>query len=104
MTEKKVIKIESIKPIRPRALAFKSLKEMYVQLIDKDGKVLAASSSKSIETKATPIEIAGLVGEDFAKKLKSIKVSEIVFDRNGNRYHGRIKALADGIRKGGIKF
>ena len=54
--------------------------------------------------KGTKTEIAGLVGENIAQKAKEIGISKVVFDRGGFKYHGRIKSVADGLRKGGLKF
>lgn len=92
---------------RPRLSVFKSNKQIYAQLIDDTkGNTLAAFSSKSIKAagKKSKSEIAALVGEGIAKEAKVKKIKEIVFDRSGYRYHGRVKDLADGARKGGLKF
>ena len=89
--------------MKPRAIAFRSNAHIYVQLVDGSGAVLASASSKEIVT-GTPAEKAHEVGKEFAKKLVAKKIEQIVFDRNGKRYHGQVKSLADGIRDGGIKF
>ena len=89
---------------KPRLSVFKSLKSMYLQVIDDAaGKTLA--SAKLSETKAKN-DVAGaqMLGELIAKKCQAKKIEEIVFDRSGFRYHGKIKALAEGARKGGLKF
>ncbi len=90
---------------RPRVCVFRSNKEIYAQAIsDIDSKTIISSSSKEINEKKSPVEMSFLVGETLAKKLIEAKITEIVYDRNKYRYHGRIKALAEGLRKGGIKF
>ena len=88
-------------PARPRLTVFCSLTKVYAQLVDDAaGKTLAAASS----TKGRNIASATKVGQEIAKKAKDIKVTVVVFDRNGRRYHGRIKALADAAREGGLQF
>ncbi len=95
---------------RPRLSIFRSNKFIYAQIIDdKAGKTLASFSEKQLSkeqlTKAkTKKEKAGLVGEEIAKLAKKVKVVKVVFDRGGYRYHGRIKELAEGARKGGLNF
>lgn len=89
---------------RPRMSVFRSNKQIYVQLIDDlAGKTLCSTSSKGIE-EGTKIEIAAKVGEDIAKKAIAVGISEVVFDRNGYLFHGRVKSLADAARNGGLKF
>lgn len=89
---------------RPRMTVFRSNKQIYVQLIDDlAGKTLVATSSKGIEN-GTKIEIAAIVGENIAKKALEAGITEVVFDRNGYLFHGRVKSLADAARKGGLKF
>ena len=83
---------------------FRSNKQIYVQLIDDlAGATLVATSSKGIE-EGTKIEIAAKVGEAIAKKALEAGITEVVFDRNGYLFHGRVKSLADAARKGGLKF
>ena len=95
---------------RPRLSVFRSNKEIYAQLIDDiSGKTLAAASSrdKDIAAKGTKTEIAGAVGKAIAEKAKKAKkagIETVAFDRGGNLYHGRVKALAEGAREGGLKF
>ena len=92
---------------RPRLSVFRSNKYLFVQLIDDvAGKTLLGMSEKTFSKKGklTKVEIASLLGEALAKKAKSKKISTIVFDRAGYKYHGRVKVLADGVRKGGLKF
>ena len=89
---------------RPRMTVFRCNKQIYVQLIDDlAGKTLVAASSKGIE-EGTKIEIAAKVGEAVAQKAIAAGITEVVFDRNGYLFHGRVKSLADGARKGGLKF
>lgn len=89
---------------RPRMSVFRSNKSIYVQLIDDlAGRTLAAASSKGI-TEGTKVEISAKVGEEIAKKAQEIGVTEVVFDRNGYLFHGRVKSLADAARKAGLKF
>ena len=88
----------------PRLVVFRSLTNNYVQLIDdENGKVLAACSDMK-ENKGTKIEKATNVGKEIAKKAKEQKIEEIKFDRNGYKYHGRVKAIAEGAREEGLKF
>ena len=92
---------------RPRLSVFRSNKEIYAQLIDDvNGKTLAAASSrdKDIAAKGTKTEIAGAVGKAIAEKAKKAGIETVAFDRGGNLYHGRVKALAEGAREGGLKF
>ncbi len=94
---------------RPRMSVFRSNKHIFVQLIDDvNGKTLASASSlaKEISEKkdATKSEKAALVGKAIAEKVKDAGISEVVFDRGGYLYHGRVKALADAARENGLKF
>ncbi|MDE6391936.1 MAG: 50S ribosomal protein L18 [Muribaculaceae bacterium] len=89
---------------RPRMSVFRSNKAIYVQVIDDlSGTTLVAASSKGI-SEGTKVEIAAKVGEEIAKKAVEKGIAEVVFDRNGYLYHGRVKSLADAARKGGLKF
>lgn len=89
----------------PRLHVFRSNKGMYAQLIDDlSGSTLAAASSKEVKTKGTKSSIATEVGKLIAQKAKAKGVESIVFDRGGFLYHGRVKALADGAREGGLVF
>ena len=90
---------------RPRMTVFRSNKQIYVQLVDDlTGTTLAAASSLKLTDQGTKKEIAAKVGEVVAKKAQEAGITEVVFDRNGYLYHGRIKELADAARKGGLKF
>ena len=89
---------------RPRMTVFRSNKQIYVQLIDDlAGVTLVSTSSKGIE-EGTKSEIAAKVGENIAKKAIEAGITEVVFDRNGYLFHGRVKSLADAARNGGLKF
>ena len=89
---------------RPRMTVFRSNKQIYVQLIDDEtGRTLVAASSKGI-AEGTKSGIAEKVGENVAAKAVAAGISEVVFDRNGFLFHGRVKSLAEGARKGGLKF
>ncbi len=89
---------------RPRMTVFRSNKQIYVQLIDDlAGKTLVSSSSKGIE-EGTKSEIAAQVGRQVAQKALEAGITEVVFDRNGYLFHGRVKSLADAAREGGLKF
>lgn len=90
---------------RPRLSVYRSNKDIYAQLIDdKEGKTLASASSRGLKAKGTKVEISAEVGKAIAEKAKSVGIETVVFDRNGFIYHGRVKALADGAREGGLKF
>ncbi len=90
---------------RPRLSVFRSNKQIYAQIIDDlTGKTLASASSLGMAEKAPKKEIAAKVGEIVAKKSLEAGIQNVVFDRNGYLYHGRIKELADAARKGGLKF
>jgi len=89
---------------RPRLVVFKSLNFTYGQIVDDESKkVLAAASDMKIKG-GTKSERAAKTGLELAKLAKEKKITKVVFDRNGYRYHGRIKALADAAREGGLQF
>ena len=89
---------------RPRLTVFRSNKGIYVQAVnDLEGKTIVSASSKGLP-EGTKSEIAAKVGEAVAKKCIEAGITEVVFDRNGYLFHGRVKALADGARNGGLKF
>lgn len=89
---------------RPRMTVFRSNKQIYVQLVDDQaGKTLVSASSKGIE-EGTKSEIAAKVGQAVAEKALAAGINEVVFDRNGYLFHGRVKSLADAARNGGLKF
>ncbi|MBI1812182.1 50S ribosomal protein L18 [Candidatus Peregrinibacteria bacterium] len=89
---------------RPRLSVYRSLTGMTVQLIDDNaGRTLLAASTREAKAKLTK-EGAKKLGALVAKKAKEAKIPSIVFDRNGYKYHGRIQALADAAREGGLQF
>ena len=89
---------------RPRLSVFRSNKQIYAQVInDLTSQTLAAASSLGLE-KMAKIEQAKKVGELIAEKAKAAGIESVVFDRNGYLYHGRVQALADAAREGGLKF
>jgi large subunit ribosomal protein L18 len=95
---------------KPRLCVYKSLEQIYAQLVDDmEGKVVTGASSLSKEVKATlksggNVEAAKKVGEAIGKKAIEMGIAQVVFDRNGFKYHGRIKALAESAREAGLKF
>jgi len=93
---------------RPRLTVFRSNKQIYVQLInDAEGRTVAAAGSAEkglAEQKVTKIDQAKMVGKLIAEKAMAAGISEVVFDRNGYLYHGRVKSLAEAAREGGLKF
>lgn len=92
-------------PERPRLTVFRSNKQIYAQVIDDlSGKTIAAASSVKLTDKAPKKEIAAKVGEMVAKSAQEAGVTNVIFDRNGYLYHGRVKELADGARNAGLKF
>jgi large subunit ribosomal protein L18 len=97
-------------PDRPRLNVFRSLTEIYAQVIDDEaGRTLVSASSidRELQTKMdglTKVEQAKLVGKAVAERAKANGVETVVFDRGGYRYIGRVKALADSAREGGLKF
>lgn len=95
---------------RPRLVVFRSERQIYAQLVDDEvGKTLTAVSSLTPElrektAKMKPMDVCKLVGEACARKALERNINQVVFDRNGFPYHGRVKAVAEGARKGGLQF
>ena len=93
---------------KPRLSVFRSNSDIYVQLIDDtNGATIAASSTKDKDIKAqtgTKSDKSKLVGAAIARKAVDLGVKEVVFDRGGYLYHGRVKSVADGAREGGLQF
>ena len=95
---------------RPRLVVFRSLNHIYAQIIDDaDGKTLCAVDSRAAEFRAKMktggnVAAAKLVGELIAQRAKAKGIGPVVFDRGGYQYHGRVKALADAARAGGLAF
>ncbi len=90
---------------RPRLSVYRSLSGIYAQLIDDStGKTLVQASSKDVKSKAKKTDVSKEVGMKLAEKALAAKIQNCVFDRGGFAYHGRVKALAEGAREGGLKF
>ena len=90
---------------RPRLSIYRSNSNIYAQVIDDiTGKTLVASSDLKIKKEGTKTEMAKKVWLDIAKKSLDAKITDVVFDRGGFAYHGRVKALADSAREGWLKF
>jgi large subunit ribosomal protein L18 len=95
---------------RPRLNVFRSLTHIYAQVIDDEsGTTLVSASSVDADLKKTlsgkkKAEQAKLVGQTVAERAKAKGIQQVVFDRGGYQYHGRVKALADGAREGGLEF
>jgi large subunit ribosomal protein L18 len=93
---------------KPRLSVFRSNSDIYAQLIDDEtGKTLAAASSREkdiLAQKATKVEKSKLVGAAIARKATELGLKDVTFDRSGYLYHGRVKAVAEGAREGGLLF
>lgn len=90
---------------RPRLAVFRSTQHMYAQIIDDTvGNTLVSASTLEVKVDGTKSDAAKAVGEAVAKKALEKGIDKVVFDRGGNLYHGRIKALADGAREAGLDF
>jgi large subunit ribosomal protein L18 len=90
---------------RPRLNVFRSLNNIYVQVIDDDnGTTLMSASSLDVDAKGNKIEQAKAVGKLVAERALGAGIKEVVFDRAGYKYHGRVKALAEASREAGLKF
>jgi large subunit ribosomal protein L18 len=100
-------KIKGTKDI-PRISVYKSNRHIFVQLVDdKEGKTILSNAIKSTKKSAlknNKTKTAAAIGKEFAEKAKEAGVKKVVFDRGGFKYHGRIKALAEGLREGGLEF
>lgn len=95
-------------PSKPRLSVFRSNTDIYAQLIDdENGVTIAAASSKQKDIsaqKAPKIDKSKMVGAAIAKKATDLGLTQVVFDRSGYVYHGRVKAVAEGAREGGLQF
>ncbi|MBD3363186.1 50S ribosomal protein L18 [Candidatus Dojkabacteria bacterium] len=90
---------------RPRLAVFRSNAHIYAQLIDDENNVtLGSASDLDLKAKGTKTERAETVGKEIAKIAKSKKIETIIFDRGGYKFHGRVKALADGAKEAGLIF
>lgn len=111
MNEKKVSRLRRAKRIRAkiselrvnRLCVFRSPRHIYAQIISPDNQVLASASSLG-EAKTGNVESAAKIGKLIAERAKSAGVTKVAFDRSGYVYHGRVKALADAAREGGLEF
>lgn len=105
---RRIRKISSGTAERPRLSVFRSNSEIYAQVIDDTkGTTLLAVSSRDKEfakVKGTKREMATTVGKAIAEKCKKAGIDKVAFDRGGNLYHGRVKALAEGAREAGLNF
>jgi len=96
--------------VRPRLCVFRSLTHIYAQLIDDDsGRTLMAASDKENEMASqangkTKTAVAGLVGRLIGQRAREKGIEQVVFDRGGYKFHGRVKALADAAREAGLRF
>ncbi|MBO6576462.1 MAG: 50S ribosomal protein L18 [Rhodothermales bacterium] len=92
-------------PSRPRLSVFRSNRHIYAQLIDDAaGHTLVSASSVSDEITGEPVSVGKGVGKLLAERAREAGIEAVVFDRNGFRYHGRVRAVADGAREGGLKL
>ncbi|MDD3487108.1 MAG: 50S ribosomal protein L18 [Candidatus Moranbacteria bacterium] len=90
---------------RPRLCVFRSLNHVYAQVIDDSaGKVLVSMDGRKLKNSKNSIETSGKIGEEIAKMSIEKGIKSVVFDKRGYKYHGKVKALADGARKGGLIF
>ena len=90
--------------VRPRLCVFRSNKYLYLQLVsDESGRTVAAVSTLK-GGGGSSLDAAKTLGTQMAEKCKSLSIGEIVFDRNGYQYHGRVKAIADAVREAGIRL
>jgi len=90
---------------KPRLSVYRSSKHIYAQLInDFEGKTLASASTVQAKIAGGNVEAAKTVGTKIAEQAKAAGIQAVAFDRNGFKYHGRVKALADAAREGGLKF
>ena len=104
----RIRRIVSGTPTRPRLSVFRSNRDIYVQVIDDvAGVTLVSASSKLpgiMDQKVTKCEKSALVGKEIAQRAIAAGIKDVVFDRNGYLYHGRIKSLAEAAREGGLNF
>ena len=106
--KRRIRKVVSGSAERPRMSVYRSNKEIYAQLIDDiSGRTLVSASSRDkgvVDSKLPKVEQAKQVGKHLAEKAAKAGISTVSFDRNGFLYHGRVKAIADGAREGGLNF
>ncbi len=94
------------KGLRPRVIVTRSNKNLHAQLLDQDANVIASFSTLLLPSgkKSTGVEKAKSVGLEFAKKCLGTGATKVVFDKGAYNYNGRVKALAEGCREGGLEF
>ena len=91
--------------LRPRLVVFRSLSGIYAQIVDDSkGNTIVAFDSRKVKEGKDNLKAAEIVGAEIAKLAIAKKIKEVVFDRHGYKYHGKVKALAEGARKEGLKF
>ena len=91
-------------PARPRLVVFRSLKHIYAQLVDDDANRTLMTVSDAKVAEGTKTEKSAAVGKALAEQAKAAGITQVVFDRAGYQYHGRVKAVAEGAREGGLEF
>ena len=90
---------------RHKLIVYRSLKHISAQLVaPQGGQVLGGLTSRALKEKGNKTELAFVLGKKMAELAQGLKVTEVVFDKNGCRYHGRVKAVAEGAREGGLKL
>jgi large subunit ribosomal protein L18 len=90
---------------RPRLSVFRSSRHIYAQLIDDfAGRTVVSASTQTVDGSGTPLERAKEVGLDLARRAQEAGIEQVTFDRGGFRFHGRVEALAQGARQGGLEF
>ena len=90
--------------VRPRLCVYRSLSKIYAQLIDDENNKVLAQASDLKSSTSPKVDSAKSVGKALAEAAKKHKITECVFDRNGYKFHGRVKALAESARENGLKF
>jgi large subunit ribosomal protein L18 len=97
-------KIQGTKEM-PRLCIFRSLRYIYAQVVDdKNGKILVSVDSRKVKGAKNTMETAEKIGKEIAKLAIAKKIDKVVFDKRSYKYHGKVKALAEGVRKEGLKF
>jgi large subunit ribosomal protein L18 len=87
---------------RPRIVVYRSIRTIHAQLVNETGTVVCGTSG--LKSKKKGLEMAAEVGAELAKQVKAKKIKKVTFDRNGYKYHGQVKALAEAAREGGLEF